>query len=43
MAGVSNPFLFLILGEGISFVLQLLGAHEAVLGCLKADEAQLFL
>ena len=31
MAGVSLPFLVLILGEGISFVLQLLCAHEAML------------
>ena len=43
MAGVGIPFLVLILGEGISFVLQLLGAHEAVLGGLEADEAKLFL
>lgn len=43
VAGVGVPFLVLVLSEGISFVLQLLGAHEAMLGCLEADEAELFL
>ena len=39
VAGVGVPFLILVLDEGISFVLQLLGAHEAMLRSLEADEA----
>lgn len=43
VAGVGVPFLILVPNEGISFVLQLLGAHEAMLRSLEADEAELFL
>ena len=43
VAGVCVPFLLLILTEGISFMLQLLGAHEAMLGGFEADEAELLL
>ena len=43
VAGVSVPFLVLIPKERISLVLCLLGAHEATLRSLEADETELFL
>lgn len=43
VASVRVPFLILVLNEGISFLLQLLGAHEAMLRSLEAEEAELFL